>query len=162
MAIYQITYRSNMGNSIYSKFQLQIFQQRQCKCSKFLSVSHSLNFWRMHSSLFHISEMDRWISLQQGISHTLELEWNGQMEFLQVAASHSLERSFPWSPPVEDSLLWNGQMDDTPAREFQYSITRLEWTDVDPATGSFPDFNMRKPSMLLKWYRKRWLRPKNP
>ena len=49
------------------------------------------------------SEMGRWNTLQQGISHTLELDWNGQMELLQLAASHTLERSFfhgflPWLP----------------------------------------------------------------
>ena len=39
----------------------------------------------------NLSEMDRWKTLQQGISHTLELKWSGQMELLQLAASHTLE-----------------------------------------------------------------------
>ena len=37
-----------------------------------------------------ITGIDRWKSLQQGNSHTLELEWSGQVKFLQLAASHNL------------------------------------------------------------------------
>ena len=38
-----------------------------------------------------IPEMDQWMTLQQGISYTLELDWNGQVELLQLAASHTSE-----------------------------------------------------------------------
>ena len=46
-------------------------------------------------------------------------------------------------------------MDVSPARELPYYITRLEWTDGHPAAGSFPYFRKMKPSMFLKWYRRK-------
>ena len=77
-----------------------------------LAASHTLKKEAFHAPpplLWKIAllfKMDRWMSLQQGFSHTL---WNGLMELPGLAGSHTSE-----------------------------------------------DFA----SLLLKWYRRRWLRPK--
>ena len=77
--------------------------------------------------------------------------WNGQMEYPPARTSHTSD----WNGQME-SL----QMDNSPAEGFPYS--RLEWTDGMSTNWQFPILQKVKPSMLLKWYWRRWQLPNPP